>query len=50
VKIAQHIVTGDLLELESFLLKAIEAGCEGLVCKSIAKDCLPGWDAWLAVD
>jgi DNA ligase-1 len=38
VKIAQHIVTGDKRELERFFLKAIQDGCEGLVCKSVAKD------------
>jgi len=38
VKIAEHLVTSDAKELEKFFLKAIEDGCEGLVCKSIAKN------------
>jgi DNA ligase-1 len=36
VKIAKHIITGDVKELEKFFLEAIEEGCEGLVCKSVA--------------
>jgi DNA ligase-1 len=49
VRIAQHIVTGDKGELESFFLKAIQDGCEGLVCKSVAKDSLyqAGARGWL---
>jgi len=38
VKIAKHIKTDNAKELEKFFLEAIENGCEGLVCKSIAED------------
>ena len=37
LKIAKYIVTGNVKELEKFFLEAIEDGCEGLVCKSVAK-------------
>jgi DNA ligase-1 len=37
-RIAEYIVTDDPEELEKFFLKAIEDGCEGLLCKSIAGD------------
>jgi DNA ligase-1 len=49
VRIAQHIVTGDKRELEKFFLKAIQDGCEGLVCKSVAKDSVyqAGARGWL---
>jgi len=35
---AEYIITDNPEELEKFFLKAIEDGCEGLVCKSIAED------------
>ncbi len=38
LKIANSLTTGDAGELEKFFLEAIEEGCEGLVCKSVAKD------------
>jgi DNA ligase-1 len=38
VKVAKYIITDDVKELENFFLEAIENGCEGLVCKSIAED------------
>jgi DNA ligase-1 len=49
VKTAKHILTGDVHELERFFLEAIEDGCEGLVCKSIAKDSVyqAGARGWL---
>lgn len=49
VKTAKHIVTGDVKELEKFFLEAIEDGCEGLVCKSVAKDSVyqAGARGWL---
>jgi DNA ligase-1 len=49
VKLADRIVTGDVAELERFFLEAIENGCEGLVCKSIAKDSVyqAGARGWL---
>ena len=37
VKVAQYITTDNVKELEKFFLKAVEDGCEGLVCKSIAE-------------
>jgi len=49
VKIAQYIVTGNVKELEKFFLEAVEHGCEGLVCKSIAEDSVyqAGARGWL---
>jgi len=49
VKIAKHIITGDVKELENFFLEAIEDGCEGLMCKSIAEDSIyqAGARGWL---
>jgi DNA ligase-1 len=49
VKMANHIVTNNATELEKFFLEAIEHGCEGLVCKSIAKDSVyqAGARGWL---
>jgi DNA ligase-1 len=49
VKIAQYIITGKVKELEKFFLEAIEDGCEGLVCKSIAEDSVyqAGARGWL---
>jgi len=38
VKVARSLITSDANELEKFFLEAIEEGCEGLVCKSVAKD------------
>ncbi|MEM2994799.1 MAG: ATP-dependent DNA ligase [Candidatus Bathyarchaeia archaeon] len=49
VKIAKYIITGDVKELEGFFLEAIEEGCEGLVCKSVAEDSVyqAGARGWL---
>jgi DNA ligase-1 len=49
VKPAQHIVTSSADELEKFFLEAIEDGCEGLVCKSVARDSVyqAGARGWL---
>jgi DNA ligase-1 len=49
VKIAEHLITSDVKELEKFFLEAIENGCEGLVCKSIAEDSVyqAGARGWL---
>ena len=38
VQIAKYILTDNVEEMEKFFLEAIENGCEGLVCKSIAND------------
>ncbi|MEM2912050.1 MAG: ATP-dependent DNA ligase [Candidatus Bathyarchaeia archaeon] len=49
VKIAKYIITDNIKELEDFFLEAIEDGCEGLVCKSIAEDSVyqAGARGWL---
>jgi DNA ligase-1 len=49
VKIAKSLTTSDPKELEKFFLEAIEDGCEGLVCKSIAEDSVyqAGARGWL---
>jgi DNA ligase-1 len=49
VKIAKYIIAGDVKELENFFLEAIEDGCEGLMCKSIAEDSVyqAGARGWL---
>jgi len=49
VKLAQFIITDNLEELELFFEKAVENGCEGLMCKSIAKDSVyqAGARGWL---
>jgi DNA ligase-1 len=49
VKIAKSMTTGNEKELESFFLEAIEDGCEGLVCKSVAEDSVyqAGARGWL---
>ena len=43
------MITDNVDELEKFFWKAIENGCEGLVCKSIAKDSVyqAGARGWL---
>ena len=49
VKLTNSLVTSDVDELEKFFLKAIEDGCEGLVCKSINEDSVyqAGARGWL---
>jgi DNA ligase-1 len=49
VKIAKYIITSNAQELEKFFLEAIESGCEGLVCKSMAEDSVyqAGARGWL---
>jgi DNA ligase-1 len=49
VKLANSIIANDTAELEKFFQEAIENGCEGLVCKSIAKDSVyqAGARGWL---
>jgi DNA ligase-1 len=49
VKIAKHMITSEPKELEKFFLEAIEEGCEGLVCKSVAEDSIyqAGARGWL---
>ncbi len=49
VKAAKQIKTGNLKDLESFFEEAIEDGCEGLICKSVAADSVyqAGARGWL---
>jgi DNA ligase-1 len=49
IKVADSIVTDNLDELERFFEKAVESGCEGLICKSVAKDAVyqAGARGWL---
>jgi DNA ligase-1 len=49
VKIARQIKASSSSELESFFLEAIEDGCEGLICKSIADNSVyqAGARGWL---
>jgi len=49
LRAAEYIVTDNTEELERFFEKAVENGCEGLVCKSIAKDSVyqAGARGWL---
>jgi DNA ligase-1 len=49
VNIAKCITTSNANELEKFFLEAIEDGCEGLVCKSVAPDSMyqAGARGWL---
>jgi len=49
IRIAEYIMTDNVEELERFFEKAVENGCEGLMCKSIAKDSIyqAGARGWL---
>jgi len=49
VKIAKYTMTGSVKEVEKFFLEAIENGCEGLVCKSVAENSVyqAGARGWL---
>ncbi|UCF59062.1 MAG: ATP-dependent DNA ligase, partial [Candidatus Bathyarchaeota archaeon] len=49
IKVADHIVTDNLDELERFFEKAVQSGCEGLICKSVTKDAVyqAGARGWL---
>ena len=49
VKAAKQIKTGSAKELEEFFEEAIEAGCEGLICKSVGADSVyqAGARGWL---
>jgi len=38
VQIAEYLITDNPDKLEKFFEKAIESGCEGVICKSIAQD------------
>ncbi len=49
VRIAKQIKTSSVKEIEAFFEEAIEDGCEGLMCKSVAKDSVyqAGARGWL---
>jgi len=49
VKVAEYIITDDPEKLEKFFEKAVENGCEGLVCKSVNEDSVykAGARGWL---
>ena len=49
VRTAEYIITDNPEELERFFEKAVENGCEGLVCKSINEDAIyqAGARGWL---
>jgi len=49
VRVAEYIITNDPDELEKFFEKAVENGCEGLVCKSVNEDSVyqAGARGWL---
>jgi len=49
VRLAEAVLTSNVNGLEKFFLEAIENGCEGLVCKSVAKDSVyqAGARGWL---
>ena len=49
VNVADYLVTDDPEELEKFFEKAVESGCEGLICKSLDEDAVyqAGARGWL---
>ena len=49
VNVADYLVTDDPEELEKFFEKAVESGCEGLICKSLNEDAVyqAGARGWL---
>ncbi len=49
VKTAESLIVDNIEDLERFFERAVENGCEGLVCKSIAKDSIyqAGARGWL---
>ncbi len=49
VQPAQHLVTSNVDELEKFFEQAIQEGCEGVICKSLAEDSVyqAGARGWL---
>jgi len=49
VKTSEYMIIDDPEELEKFFLEAVENGCEGLMCKSIAEDSVyqAGSRGWL---
>jgi DNA ligase-1 len=49
VNMADYLITDDLDELEKFFERAVESGCEGLICKSLGEDAVyqAGARGWL---
>ncbi|MDH5437559.1 MAG: ATP-dependent DNA ligase [Candidatus Bathyarchaeota archaeon] len=49
VRVAEYLITDNPEELERFFEKAVEDGCEGLICKSINEDAVyqAGARGWL---
>jgi DNA ligase-1 len=49
VKVAEYLITDNPDELERFFEKAVEDGCEGLICKSVNEDAVyqAGARGWL---
>jgi DNA ligase-1 len=49
VRVAEYLIVSDPEELERFFEKAVESGCEGLICKSINPDAVyqAGARGWL---
>jgi len=49
VRVAEYIITDNPDELERFFEKAVESGCEGLICKSVNEDAVyqAGARGWL---
>ncbi len=49
VTVADYLVTDDPEELEKFFERAVESGCEGLICKSLNEDAVyqAGARGWL---
>jgi DNA ligase-1 len=49
VQPAQHLITNNVDELEKFFEQAIQEGCEGVICKSLAEDSVyqAGARGWL---
>ncbi len=49
VKTAESLIVDNVKDMERFFEKAVENGCEGLVCKSVAKDSVyqAGARGWL---
>jgi len=49
MKIAEYLITGNPDELEKFFEKAVENGCEGVICKSIGEEAIyqAGARGWL---
>jgi len=49
VRVAEYLITDKVDELERFFEKAVESGCEGVICKSIGEDAVyqAGARGWL---